>query len=82
MTRERIAKVVVRLLGDIAPEADFEALDPSEELRDELDIDSMDFLNFVIALSKELSVDVPELDYPQLSTLESCVAYIEARLAG
>jgi len=80
MTRNEIAALVMRLLGDIAPDADFDALDPEEDLREAIDIDSMDFLNFVIALGKELSVEVPEVDYPMLSTLNASVEYIEAKL--
>jgi acyl carrier protein len=65
------------ILGSIAPEADLAELDPDAELRDELDIDSMDFLNFVTALGKEFSVPIPEVDYPELATLASCARYLE-----
>ena len=79
MTRNEITALVIRLLGDIAPEANFDELDPQDDLREAIDIDSMDFLNFVIALSKELSVEVPEVDYPKLSTFDECVDYIQSR---
>lgn len=81
MKRDEITSVVLRLLNNIAPEVDLDEIDRSEDLREEMDIDSMDFLNFIIALSKELAVEVPEIDYPQLSTLDDCVGYIETRLA-
>ncbi len=69
---------VLRILGGIAPEADLGTLKPDVSFRDQLDIDSMDFLNFVIALHEELKVDIPESDYPKLSSLNGCVAYLTA----
>lgn len=66
---------VLRLIGDIAPEADLTSLNSALSIRDQLDIDSMDFLNFVIALDKELHIAVPETDYAKIATLDSCVAY-------
>ena len=75
-TEEEIRATLLRLLGDIAPEADMAALKPKVSLRDQLDIDSMDFLNFLIAVDAELGVDVPERDYPKLRTLDACVAYL------
>ncbi len=65
------------MLGEIAPEADLRRLQPHVNLRDQLDIDSMDFLNFVIALHKQFSLDIPESDYPKLTTLDGCVAYVK-----
>jgi acyl carrier protein len=69
-------------LGNIAPEADFSALDPSADLREALDIDSMDFLNFVIAIHKRLAVDIPEIDYPKLVTLDGAVRYLKPKVAA
>lgn len=77
---EDIKHTVLRLLGDIAPEADLATLKPEVSLRDQLDLDSMDFLNFVIALHQSLGVDIPEGDYPKLATLNGCLAYLAARL--
>ncbi len=73
MTQEEIKVRVLRILGEIAPEADLTRFKPDVSFRDQLDIDSMDFLNFVIALDEELDVRIPESDYPKLSTLEGCV---------
>ena len=73
---------VLRVLGRIAPEADLAALDPRADLREQLDIDSMDFLNFAIGLHREFGIDVPEADYPRLRTLDGCVAWLAARAAG
>jgi acyl carrier protein len=82
MTTDEIRATVLRILGRIAPEADLTRLDPTVSFRDQLDIDSMDLLNFVIALEKELRVGVPEKDYPRLATLEGCVTYLATRLAA
>jgi acyl carrier protein len=79
MNREQIRATVLEVLGQIAPEADPAAIDPRVNLRDQLDIDSMDFLNFLIALDKQLHVDIPERDYGQLNTLDACVEYLLAR---
>jgi acyl carrier protein len=79
MTQDDIRAGVLRALGKVAPEADLENLPPDAGFREELDIDSMDSLNFVIALHKDLGVDIPEKDYPRLTTLRGCVDYLAAR---
>ena len=71
---------IVKMIGDIAPEADLSALDPAADLREALDIDSMDFLNLVIAVHAALGVDIPERDYPQVMSLDAMVSYVLARL--
>jgi acyl carrier protein len=78
MTEPEIRATILRLLGEIAPEAEAEDLRPDVPLRDQLDLDSMDFLNLIIALNKELKVEVPESDYPKLATLDGCVSYLTA----
>jgi acyl carrier protein len=80
MTKEEIRNTVLRILNEIAPEADLTRLKPQTSFREQLDIDSMDLLNFVIALDKELQVEIPEADYGQLSTLDACVEYLAARV--
>ncbi|MDR3420603.1 MAG: acyl carrier protein [Xanthobacteraceae bacterium] len=75
-----IRKVLQEELNNIAPEIDMASLDPASDLREALDIDSMDFLNFVTAVHHRLSLDIPEVDYPKLVTLDGAVAYIEAKL--
>jgi acyl carrier protein len=67
---------VIEQLRAIAPDADPTALGPDEDLRDALDLDSMDFLRFVTALHRELGVDVPERDYPRLRTLRGALEYL------
>jgi acyl carrier protein len=79
---DQTRNTILRLLGDIAPEADLQSIKPDVSLRDQLDIDSMDFLNFVIALNKEFQVEIPEHDYPSLATLNGCVEYVVAALRG
>jgi len=79
MTDDEIRSLVLRTLSEIAPEADPETLEGDVPIRDQLDIDSMDFLNFVIALDAELGVSVPETDYPKLSTIDGCVDYLAVR---
>jgi acyl carrier protein len=81
-TTQEIRETVYRLLGDIAPEADPRSLDPRVEIRDQLDIDSMDFLGFIIGLHEALGMDIPEVDYGHLATLDGCVAYLAARRSG
>jgi acyl carrier protein len=76
MTRDEIRTTVLRTLGEIAPEADLSTLKSDVSFRDQLDVDSMDLLNFVIALHAALHVDIPEVDYPKLATLDGCVDYL------
>jgi acyl carrier protein len=73
LTPAQVRDTVLRLIGDIAPEADLQRLKPEISFRDQLDIDSMDFLNFIIALHRELGVDIAEADYPKYSTLQGCI---------
>lgn len=70
---DQIRKTVLQLLGEIAPEADLTALTPGISFRDQLDIDSMDFLNFVIMIHKTFGVEIAEADYPKYTTLDGCV---------
>jgi acyl carrier protein len=79
MKREEIRARVLEQLGRIAPEADLAALPDDVKLRDELEIDSMDFLNFATALHDAFGVDVPESDYEQIASLAGCVDYLAAR---
>jgi acyl carrier protein len=69
-------------LTRIAPEADLDALPAGEDLQTELDLDSMDFLNFLIALSELTGVEIPESDSAQVRTFADCVGYVQARIAS
>ena len=81
MTDDEIREAVLRLLSQVAPEADMSAIQPGVRLRDQIDIDSMDALNFLIAVDAEMRVDIPEADYPKLTTLDNIVAYLSDALA-
>ena len=76
MNADETRTVVLRALARIAPEADLDALAPDVEFRDQLDIDSFDFLTFIIALHEATGVDIPEADYQQLATLNDALAYL------
>lgn len=82
MTDTEIRALVLDVLGGIAPEADLAALKDEDELREILDLDSMDFLNLVTALHERTGLDIPERDYPELMTLGGCVAYLAAHARG
>jgi acyl carrier protein len=81
MTPDEIRQTVLRLLGEIAPEVDLSLVRPDVSFRDQLDIDSMDFLNFVISIHKTFDVEIPEADYPKYSTLNSCVEQLSGHRA-
>jgi acyl carrier protein len=80
MTRDEIKKVILEIIEDIDEDADFDSLNPDEPLRDQLDLDSMDFLDIVMELRKRYKLQIPEEEYPELSTLNSCVNYLEPKL--
>lgn len=82
MTNDEIRSAVMKALSSVAPEADFEHLGPNEDLRDALDIDSMDVNRFVLALHQSLGVEIAEKDYPKLLTLSGAVRELAARLHG
>jgi len=82
MSDPDIRAVVQEELNNIAPEADLSALDPAADLREALDIDSMDFLNLIAAIHRRLGVDVPERDYPKLVTLAGAIDYLKAKLGS
>lgn len=74
-------EIVLRVLGNIAPEVDLASIDPDGNLRDQMDIDSVDFLNFAIGLHNELGIEIPDSDAPKLLTLNGCVNYLVAKTA-
>ncbi len=76
MNERELRDVVIQALSDVAPESDPAALDPSAELAEQLDIDSIDFLNVVVSVHEQTGIDVPERDYPKLATLDGAVAYL------
>lgn len=76
MNAQEARILIVTELGNIAPEADYDTLNPQADLREALDIDSLDFLNFISALHKQTGVNVPESDYRKLLTLDGAVIYL------
>ena len=76
MTKEECKQVVLDIIAEIAPDEDLSAVKPDVRLRDQLDLDSMDFLDIVMELRKRYGIEVPEEEYPQLSSLDSCAAYL------
>jgi acyl carrier protein len=82
VTRDQVRQGVLAALLKVVPEAHASDIEPSAPLREQLDIDSMDFMNFVVALDAGLGVDVPEGDYGRLSTLDACVEYLAGRLGA
>ena len=80
MTDAEIRKAVQEELNNIAPEVDMATVDPAADLREAIDIDSMDFLTFITAIHDRLGIDIPEIDYPKLVTLDGAVGYIAAHL--
>jgi acyl carrier protein len=82
MTRVELRQKVVDTLARIAPEVDPATLRGDVPFRDQVDLDSVDYLNFVIALHSQLGVEVPEADYARLSSLNGAVEYLAAKLGG
>jgi acyl carrier protein len=76
-----VRQSVLDVLRRIAPEISADALQPKVPLRDQVDLDSMDWLNFLVALHDTLGVDIPEVDYAKLVTLDDLVLYIAAKSA-
>ena len=82
MSQQEIRAAVIGVLKSIAPELEEAELAPERPLRDQIDLDSMDWLNVIVALHERLQVEIPESDYAKLTTLDAVVAYIGARRAG
>lgn len=80
MTRDEIRDVVLEIIEDIDEDADFDNLDADKPLRDQLDLDSMDFLDIVMELRKRYKLQIPEEEYPELTSLNSCVNYLKPKL--
>ncbi|MEE8269033.1 MAG: acyl carrier protein [Nitrospinaceae bacterium] len=80
MTREQVRQAILNIISDIAPDEDLGAVKDEEKLRDQFDLDSMDFLDIVMELRKRFNLEVPEKDYQELVTVASCVEYLFPRL--
>lgn len=76
MTKEECKKIVLDIIEEIAPDEDLTNVKSEVRLREQLDLDSMDFLDIVMELRKKHNIEVPEADYPELASLDSCAEYL------
>ncbi|WP_437186878.1 acyl carrier protein [Planctomicrobium sp. SH668] len=81
MTRPEIREVIISILERIAPDEDLSNLDDSVAFREQMELDSMDFLDIVMELRKQYRVQIPENEYEHLITMDSTVNYLEPKLA-
>lgn len=79
MSNDEIKGLYLRELHKIAPEVDPNEIDPAIDLREQIDLDSMDILNLAVAIHEATGIDIPEADYPQMVSLNGCVAYLQSR---
>ncbi|MCZ6540327.1 MAG: acyl carrier protein [Nitrospinae bacterium] len=80
MTREQVRQAILDIISDIAPDEDLGSINDDEKLREQFDLDSMDFLDIVMELRKRFNLEVPEQDYQELVSMTSCVKYLFPRL--
>ncbi|MCH7925407.1 MAG: acyl carrier protein [Planctomycetes bacterium] len=77
---QQVGKIILDIIAIVAPDADISNVNPDVGLRDQLDMDSMDFLDIVMELRKRYKVEVPKEEYTRLATLSSCVEYLTPKL--
>jgi acyl carrier protein len=82
MDEQDLRKTVLSTLQSIAPELEPADVAPGRPLRNQVDLDSMDWLNFLVALHERLKVEIPEADYARLVTLDDVIGYLSAKLAA
>lgn len=80
MKEEELRSEVLKALKQVAPEADTATLDSEQTFRDQLGIDSIDYLNFIVGLEERLGLRIAEVDYPRLSSLGGCLDYLRQHL--
>ena len=80
MTRDALRQAIIDILGDIAPDEDMSSLKDDVALREQMDLDSMDFLDIVMELRKRFNIEVPESDYQELVSMASCIQYLQPLL--
>ncbi|GJL78716.1 MAG: hypothetical protein NPINA01_17050 [Nitrospinaceae bacterium] len=80
MTGEDVRAAIIDILVDIAPDEDVSSINDQDNLRDQIDLDSMDFLDIVMELRKRFNIEVPEKDYGHLATMASCITYLQPLL--
>jgi acyl carrier protein len=79
---DKVKQVILGIIAIVAPDADLSDVKSNVRLRDQLDLDSMDFLDIVMELRKRYKIEVPKEDYPRLATLDSCVEYLAPKFAA
>jgi len=82
MTKDEIRAIILDIIAKIAPDEDLSDLKGSVRIREQIDLDSMDFLDIIMELRKRYGIEVPEEDYMELSTLDGSAAYLEPRMKG
>jgi Acyl carrier protein len=82
MTKEACKQIVLDIIADIAPDEDLSNIKPDVRLRDQMQLDSMDFLDIVMELRKRHGIEVPEADYIHLSSLDSCAEYLTPKFTA
>ncbi|MCS6243503.1 MAG: acyl carrier protein [Opitutus sp.] len=82
MTKDETKQVVLEIIADIAPDEDISNLKSDVRLRDQMQLDSMDFLDIVMELRKRHNIEVPEADYIQLASLDSCADYLTPKFTA
>jgi acyl carrier protein len=80
VNRDELRKALLDCLARIAPEVDIGALRPEVRLRDQVDLDSVDWLNFFVAVHARLGIDIPDADAARITTLDQLIEYCERRL--
>jgi len=79
MGNQRIRNLILDIIATVAPDADLSEVQSDVRLRDQLDLDSMDFLDIVMELRKRYKIEVPKEDYPHLATLDGCISYLQPK---
>ncbi len=82
MTEDEIRALIIEIIQEIVPDSDLSGLDPDKPIRDQVELDSMDFLDFIMMLRKRYRITVPDDDYSKLATLNSSIAYLNPLLKG
>ena len=80
MTKEQIKATILEIIAQIIPDEDLSNLKGDIPIREQVELDSMDFLDIIMELRKRYGIEVPENDYMQLATLDGSVAYLEPRM--
>jgi acyl carrier protein len=81
-TQQKIQQIIIEAIQEVAPEIEQDDIDMDEDIREECDLDSMDFLNYLIALKKSTGVSIAEGDYTQVNTFNKMLSYLSERLSN